>query len=229
MTIGAIVPLPMGVDPAAVFTAVGGEPVLARVVRALLGQSRIPEGQCVVVPAAPLAAEVRDCLAAHGLSAVGVTVAPGPGDRWHCVKAGLECLAREPISASQVLLHDHRHLLAPAAVTDRVVDGLRRGGTAVMPAVVVTDSVKAVDALGSVGGTVDRHGLRAVQFPRGFAVSALTELIGDDRAADFDELDAALRAGLAIVTVDGDAEALRVELPADAALLAATIADRFSS
>ena len=228
MTTGAIVPLPAGVEPAAVFTAVGGAPVLARVVRALLGQSGISDGQCVVVSAEPLLADVRECLAAHGLSAVKVTAASGSGDRWQCVKSGLEYLAGEPISATHVLLHDTRHPLAPAAVTDRVVDGLRRGAMAVMPAVVVTDSVKAVDARGSVGATVDRHGLRAVQFPRGFAVSALTELLGDARA-DFDELDAALRVGLAIVTVDGDAEALRVDLPLDAELLAATIADRRSS
>jgi 2-C-methyl-D-erythritol 4-phosphate cytidylyltransferase len=128
-----------------------------------------------------------------------------------------------------VLLHDHRHPLASATVTDRVIDGLRRGGEAVMPAVVVTDSVKAVDALGTVRDTVDRHALRSVQYPRGFAVSALSELIGDAPAADFDELDAALRAGMSIVTVEGDDEASRLELPADATLLAATIADRRSS
>jgi 2-C-methyl-D-erythritol 4-phosphate cytidylyltransferase len=228
MTIGAIVPLPAGVDPAALFTAVGGEAVLARVVRALLGPSGLPERQCVVVPAAPLAAEVRQCLTAHGLAEVEVTVAPVPGDRWHCLKAGLEHLAGEPLPASMVLLHDHRHPLASAVVTDRVIDGLRRGGVAVMPAVVVTDSVKAVNARGSVVDTVDRHGLRAVQFPRGFAVSALSELTGDRPVADFDELDFAVRAGLTIVVVEGDAEALRVELPADAGLLAATIADRRS-
>jgi 2-C-methyl-D-erythritol 4-phosphate cytidylyltransferase len=229
MTIGAIVPLPTGIDPAAVVTAVGGEAVLVRVVRALLGQSEISQTQCVIVSAALLATEVRECLAGHGLAEVVVTVAPGPGDRWHCVRAGLEYLAREPVPASGVLLHDHRHPLAPAAVTDRIIDGLRRGGEAVMPTVVVTDSVKAVDALGTVRDTVDRHALRAVQFPRGFSVSALSELIGDAPAADFDELDAALRVGMSIVTVEGDDEASRLELPADAGLLAATIADRRSS
>jgi 2-C-methyl-D-erythritol 4-phosphate cytidylyltransferase len=220
-------PLPSGVDPAAVLTAVGGEAVLARVVRALLGQGRVSEAHTVVVPVAPLATGVRECLAAHGLSEVAVTVAPASGDRWHCVQAGLKHLARERFSISQALLHDHRHPLAPADVTDRVIAGLRSGGGVVLPSVVVTDSVKVVDELGSVAGTVDRQGLRSVQFPRGFTVLALSELVGENHTADFDELDAALRAGLPIVTVEGDAEALRVELPADAGLLAATtVVDR---
>jgi 2-C-methyl-D-erythritol 4-phosphate cytidylyltransferase len=224
MTIGAIVPLPSGVDPAAVFTVVGGEAVLARVVRALLGQSRVLESRTVVVAAAPLAAGVRECLASSGLPDVAVTVAPAPADRWHCVRVGLEHLVREPVSASWVLLHDHRHPLVHTRVTDRVIASLRGGDVAVMPAVLMTDSVKTVDDVGSVGGTVDRTGLRTVQFPRGFTVSALSELIGQDHAAGFDELVEAMRVELPIATVDGDAEALRIELPSDVGLLAATTA-----
>jgi 2-C-methyl-D-erythritol 4-phosphate cytidylyltransferase len=224
MTIGAIVPLPSWVDPAAVFTAVGGEAVLARVVRGLLGQGRAGDSHTVVVAAAPLARGARECLDAHGLSEVAVTAASAPGGRWHCVRAGLEHLAREPLSVDRVLLHDHRHPLAHAGVTDRVVAGLRGDAAVVLPAVVMTDSVKAVDALGTVGATVDRAGLRTVQFPRGFTVLALSGLLGERPVADFDELGAALRADIPVVTVDGDAEALRIELPADAALLAATTA-----
>jgi 2-C-methyl-D-erythritol 4-phosphate cytidylyltransferase len=224
MTVGAIVPLPMGVDPAAVFTVVGGEAVLARVVRALIGAGRVPESRIVVVCAESLAAGVRECLASYGLSEVAVTVATAPGSRRLCVRDGLECLARQPLSVSQVLLHDHRHPLVHSEVTDRVIAGLRDGDAVVMPALSVTDSVKAVDALGSVGATVDRTGLRTVQFPRGFTVLALSELIGEDRDADFDELGAALREGLPIATVEGDADAIRVELPADAGLLWATTA-----
>jgi 2-C-methyl-D-erythritol 4-phosphate cytidylyltransferase len=223
MTVGAIVPLPSGVDPA-VFTSLGGDPVLARVVRALLGQGRVSQSHTVVVAVAPLATGVRECLAAHGLSQVAVAVAPQSGDRWVCVRAGLKYLAQEQFSISQVLLHDHRHPLAPPGVTDRVIDGLRNGGVVVMPSVVVTDSVKAVDELGSVSATVGRQSLRSIQFPRGFPVLALSELVGEDHLADFDELDAALRAGLPIATVEGDAEALRIELPVDAGLLAAIMA-----
>jgi 2-C-methyl-D-erythritol 4-phosphate cytidylyltransferase len=218
MTIGAIVPLSCGVDPAAVFTPVGGEAVLARVARAVLGVNRV----AVVAAAAPLADGARDCLAAHGLSAVAVTVAPSPGGRRHCAQAGLEYLVREQVSLSHVLLHDHRHPLARVDVTDRIVEGLRRGDSVVVPAVVMTDSVKAVDDRGSVRGTVDRGGLRIVQFPRGFEVLALAGLLADDDIPEFDELAAVMRAGVPIAVVDGDAEALRIELPADADLLVAT-------
>jgi 2-C-methyl-D-erythritol 4-phosphate cytidylyltransferase len=224
MTTGAIVPLASGVDPAAVFTVVGGEHVLVRVVRAMLGRNRVSESRTVIVSAVPLAAGVRECLAASGLSEVAVTVAPAPGDRWHCLRAGLDYLAQQAFPPDQVLLGDHRHPLAHAGVTDRVIAGLDGGDPVVMPAVLVTDSVKAIDSLGSVRGTVDRTGLRVVQFPRGFTTFALSNLIGDGGADDFDELDAALRAGVPIATVDGEADALRVELPADAELLAATTA-----
>jgi|KBSSwiStaDraftv2_1062776.scaffolds.fasta_scaffold00223_8 2-C-methyl-D-erythritol 4-phosphate cytidylyltransferase len=218
MTIGAIVPLPSGVEPAAVFTPVGGEAVLARLVRAVFA----PDRPLVVVAAGSLADGARECLDAHGLSAAAVAAAPSRGGRRDCVTRGLEYLVRERVSTSQVLLHDHRHPLADESMTDRVVEGLRTGHSVVVPAVVMTDSVKAVDDRGSVGGTVDRGGLRIVQFPRGLALRALAELLDEDDIGGFDELSAAMRAGLPIAVVEGDAEAVRIELPADADLLAAT-------
>jgi 2-C-methyl-D-erythritol 4-phosphate cytidylyltransferase len=76
---------------------------------------------------------------------------------------------------------------------------------------------------------VDRSALRTVQFPRGFTASVLWQLISVSPASasdDLDEFDAALRAGLDIGTVDGDANAFQVELPRDAHLLDAVIACR---
>jgi len=74
-----------------------------------------------------------------------------------------------------------------------------------------------------VTATVDRATLLAVQYPRGFVCSTLSELIVDGAT---DELQVALAAGLPVETVDGHADAVRFTLPADAALLEAVIASR---
>jgi 2-C-methyl-D-erythritol 4-phosphate cytidylyltransferase len=99
----------------------------------------------------------------------------------------------------------------------------------VVPTVPVTDTVKTVDQLGSVLTTVDRATLQTVQYPRAFTTSALWQLVEVSPAltppntADADELDGALRAGLDVGRVAGDASAFQVELPRDTQLLEALI------
>jgi len=107
-----------------------------------------------------------------------------------------------------------------------VAAALRAGSPVAMPVLSVTDSVKAVDARGSVTGTLDRSTLRAVQYPRGFAVEELSRLLAGRMSDDFDELDESLRTGTPITLVDGDADAFVVELPRDTAFVEAIIACR---
>jgi 2-C-methyl-D-erythritol 4-phosphate cytidylyltransferase len=114
-----------------------------------------------------------------------------------------------------VLVHDHRHPLAPVDVTERVIAGLRAGHPVVVPMLPMTDTVKVVDDRGAVVGTVDRTALRTVQYPRGFQSEVLAQSI----TGDADEFVAALTAGTPIATVDGDADAFAAELPTDAPLL----------
>ena len=213
---GAIVPLPTGADAEACLAPIAGEPPIVRVVRALLGRVAAP--RVAVVVAEPLLARVRDILGAAGLSEVAVLAGAG---RTEAIRSCLEYLVRQPVSS--VLLHDCRHPLAPGEVTDRVVAGLGAGHGIVVPVVPVTDSVKSVDERGVVVATVDRATLLTVQYPRGFAVATLRDLIARDAA---DELDVALAAGLPVATVDGHADAARFSLPDDAALLHAIIASR---
>jgi 2-C-methyl-D-erythritol 4-phosphate cytidylyltransferase len=216
--LAAIVPLPATyVDNAvAAFGLLAGEAPLARVVRTMRGET-------VVAVAEPLVGAVRESLAAHGLSAVNVAVAEHPGSRARCLAAGLHYLKDEP---RHVLIHDIRRPLAPEAVRDRVIAGLQAGSSVVMPVLAVTDSVKAVDASGSVTGTLDRSELQAVQYPRGFTADQLVRLLAGPTSGEFDELDEALRAGTPITLVDGDYDAFVVELPRDAAFVEAIIACR---
>lgn len=95
-----------------------------------------------------------------------------------------------------------------------------------MPTLPLTDSVKAVDARGSVTGTLARSLLRAVQYPRGFATDQLAQLLNQRVATEFDEVEEAIRAGVPIAVVDGDSDAFVAELPRDAAFVEAIIACR---
>jgi len=216
--LAAIVPLPATyVDNAvAAFGPLAGEAPLVRVVRTM-------RGEAVVATAEPLADAVRESLAAHGLSVVGIAVAEGPASRAHCLAAGLQYLKDQ---SRHILIHDVRRPLASEGVRDRVIAGLQAGSSVVMPTLAVTDSVKAVDASGSVTGTLDRSQLQAVQYPRGFAADQLSQLLAAPTSAEFDELDETLRTGTPITFVDGDSDGFVVELPRDAAFVEAIIACR---
>jgi len=210
--VAAILPLPARFADNA-FAPLAGEPALARVVRTMLGEAVVAE---------PLADSLRGTLAAHGLLDVDVVVAEGPGSRAQCLAAGVQYLKDLP---RHVLIHDIRRPLTPESLRDRVITALRAGSPVAMPVLAVTDSVKVVDARGSVTGTLDRSTLRAVQYPRGFTVDQLSLLLARRSSEEFDEVDEALRAGTPITFVDGDSGAFEVELPRDAALVEAIIAD----
>jgi 2-C-methyl-D-erythritol 4-phosphate cytidylyltransferase len=93
--LAAIVPLPARYidNVAAAVDRLAGEAPLARVVRTM-------RGTAVVAVAEPLVGAVRESLAAHGLSAVGVAVAVDPGSRAQCLAAGLDYLnSRHPSTA----------------------------------------------------------------------------------------------------------------------------------
>ncbi|MGY4649517.1 IspD/TarI family cytidylyltransferase [Mycobacterium sp. URHB0021] len=223
--VGAIVPLPSAFigNKAAAFGPVAGQAPLARVLRTMISGLSGP-GDAVVAAAGALIDDVRQCLGAHDLSAVGLAVSGDHADRAGCVTSALEYLAGDNVSARWVLLHDLRRPLASPDLSHRVTAALRAGSDVVMPALPVTDSVKAVDARGSVTGTVDRSALRFVQYPRGFAVDQLTALLAARAGESFDEFDEAVRAGVPITLVDGDPSAIFAELPRDTAFLEAIIA-----
>lgn len=222
----AVVPMTSSADLDAAMVPVRGEAPLVRVVRSVL--QAVAEGDVVVATVPVLAASVEKCLRAAGLD-VAVAVTRGSGSRREVLRAGLEHLGVEPHTAASVLICDHRFPLSPGELAVRVLAALATGGDVVVPAVPMTDSVKTVDELGSVLSTVDRASLRTVQFPRGFTASALWQLVSGSPATVTDGLDefhAALRAGLDVGVVDGDAGAFQVELPRDVHLLDAVIACR---
>ncbi len=230
MDVSVVVPLPISVadNPAAAFLPLVAQPPLVRIVRTLLGAVAEP-GRIVVAAAEPLVDEVRAALACEELISVTVAAVDGGASRADCLAAALEYLRQASFSTTHVLVHDISSPLISADVVQRVVAGMRGGGTVVMPELPVTDSVKAVDVHGSVTATVDRSVLRAIQFPRGFAIDTLAGLLAHCSSDAFDEIAVAIGTVAPITFVDGDPDAFRAELPRDTEFIEAIVATRCPS
>ena len=148
----------------------------------------------------------------HGGSAVSVTVVPGGAERTDSVAAGLRAL--DP-AAGVVLVHDAARALTPREVFERVVEAVRGGHPAVIPALPVTDTIKSVDAEDRVVDTPDRAGLRAVQTPQGFLRETLERAHAEAPRAATDDAGLVEAAGGQVVVVPGSMEALKVTTPWD--------------
>ena len=109
---------------------------------------------------------------AKQLLAERATVVAGGADRTQSVSLALSALPGSK-APEFVLVHDAARALTPAGLIVRVVDALRAGHAAVVPALPLSDTIKAVDGNGVVLGTPERAGLRAIQTPQGFATDLL--------------------------------------------------------
>jgi 2-C-methyl-D-erythritol 4-phosphate cytidylyltransferase len=151
------------------------------------------------------------------------TVVAGGADRTESVRLALSAL---PTSPEFVLVHDAARALTPAGMIVRVVEALRSGHAAVVPALPLSDTIKAVDANGVVLGTPERAGLRAVQTPQGFATDLLLRAYQRAGTAAFTD-DASLveHVGGQVQVVDGDPLAFKITTRLDL-LLAQTVVRR---
>ncbi|MFY1599688.1 IspD/TarI family cytidylyltransferase [Micromonospora sp. WMMD737] len=219
MTVTAILPLPAWLArcPESFLEPDAGSPPLLRVVDAL--------GSCaevVIAAAAEVAPPVRRTLGGHEMP-TRVVAAAAPGGWAQCVTAGLAGLDGD----APVLLHDVEWPVVDPALVERMVAALGRGAGSVLPVLPVTDSVKAVDAEGTVTATLDRAQLRTVQYPRGFAAATLAGLAAGSASqaggGRFDDLELVLSSGTPVTLVDGDADAITAQLPRDADYLTAVL------
>jgi 2-C-methyl-D-erythritol 4-phosphate cytidylyltransferase len=151
------------------------------------------------------------------------TIVAGGAGRTESVSLALSALS----AATQpefVLVHDAARALTPPELIARVVDALRAGHRAVVPALPPSDTIKAVDANGVVLGTPERAGLRAVQTPQGFATELLLRAYQRAGTADFTD-DASLveHLGGQVQVVDGDPLAFKITTPLDLLLAQAIV------
>ncbi|OBH85620.1 2-C-methyl-D-erythritol 4-phosphate cytidylyltransferase [Mycobacterium scrofulaceum] len=195
------------------FCEVDGRTLLDRAVGGLLA-SEVVDHVVVAVPAA-LVDEAKRALGERA------TVVAGGADRTTSVSVALAAISGDP---GFVLVHDAARALTPPALIVRVVDALRAGHDAVVPALPLHDTIKAVDANGVVLGTPERAGLRAVQTPQGFARGLLLRAYQRAGTAGFTD-DASLveHVGGQVQVVDGDPLAFKITTPLDLLLAEAIV------
>ncbi|WP_033225872.1 2-C-methyl-D-erythritol 4-phosphate cytidylyltransferase [Streptomyces virginiae] len=210
--------------------ALGGTPMLIHAVRAM-ARSRAVSLVVVVAPPAE-AAEVRLLLGEHALpERTELLVVPGGQTRQDSVRAGLDAL---PPDVASVLIHDAARPLVPVDTVDSVIEAVRDGAPAVVPALPLADTVKEVEP-GKPGepepvlGTPERARLRAVQTPQGFDLATLRQAhaaiaVAGEGATD----DAGMveRLGVTVVVIPGHEEAFKVTRPLDLVLAEAVLARR---
>jgi 2-C-methyl-D-erythritol 4-phosphate cytidylyltransferase/2-C-methyl-D-erythritol 2,4-cyclodiphosphate synthase len=144
----------------------------------------------------------------------GINVVTGGVSRSESVKAAL---AEVHPATRYVLVHDAARALAPTSLAVDVLDALRAGEHAVIPALQVGDTMKKIDSNGYVVATVDRSELRAVQTPQGFDYSTLiaAHQSGTDHTDDAGAVEAL---GVKVKTVAGVDRALKITTPIDLAI-----------
>ncbi|MFE6850921.1 2-C-methyl-D-erythritol 4-phosphate cytidylyltransferase [Streptomyces sp. NPDC057674] len=208
-----------------------GTPMLIHAVRAMAASRAV---SLVVVVAPPDGApEVKNLLDAHALpERTDYLVVPGGDTRQESVRLGLDAL---PEGIGIVLVHDAARPLVPVDTVDAVIEAVRDGAVAVVPALPVADTVKEVEPAERPGdpeqvvATPVRARLRAVQTPQGFdhdtlvnahATVALTGEGATDDAGMVEQL------GAPVAVVPGHEEAFKVTRPLDLVLAEAVLARR---
>lgn len=157
--------------------------------------------------------------AALDLSGAAVVV-PGGATRQESVAAGLAALPDVPL----VLVHDAARAFVPPAVFAAVVDALRSGEQAVVPAVAPADTLRHLQ-----DGPVERSRVVAVQTPQGFTREVLERAhAGADQGAT-DDASLVERLGVHVHVVPGSEEGFKVTRPLDVLLAEAVLRARAAS
>lgn len=203
----------LGPGTAKALRELAGQPLLVHAVRRL--RAAVPLGPVVV------AVPVAQVSQARRLLGDDVAVVAGGADRQESVAAALEAL---PSDAALVLVHDAARCLVPVEVVERVLAALRAGAPAVVPVLPLADTVKQVDAAGTVVRTVPRAQLRAVQTPQGFARDVLIRAHAAAAGPATDDAALVEALGVPVTTVAGAPEAFKVTGPLDLLLAEAVLA-----
>lgn len=204
--------------------------MLIHAVRAMAASRAV---SLVVVVAPPDGAhEVKNLLDEHALpERTDYLVVPGGDTRQESVRLGIDAL---PEDVSVVLVHDAARPLVPVDTVDAVIEAVRDGAPAVVPALPLADTVKEVEP-GAPGepepvlGTPVRARLRAVQTPQGFDRDTLVRAHGAVAVSGegaTDDAGMVEQLGVPVVVVPGHEEAFKVTRPLDLVLAEAVLARR---
>jgi 2-C-methyl-D-erythritol 4-phosphate cytidylyltransferase/2-C-methyl-D-erythritol 2,4-cyclodiphosphate synthase len=192
------------------YRMIGGQTVIFRAMAAFCGHPDVSAVQPVLHP---------DDAAVFNAACDGLRHEPpaaGGATRQASVHAGLEALANQ--KPDIVLIHDAARPFVSADVISRAIDAAHRTGAAI-PTVAVNDTVKLVDADGSVEATPERARLRIAQTPQAFKYDLILEAhrrAAREGRSDFTD-DAALAEwmGLTVATFEGDVANMKLTTPED--------------
>ena len=181
------------------FRLVGGRSVVRSTLDLFLGHPAIDRVLAVI--GADDAAQYHSVAPQHEKLLQPVA---GGETRRDSVRLGLEALAAT--APDRVLIHDAVRPFASPELIDRVISGLAESD-AILPAMPVADTLKAVDRNHMVTATVPRNGLEAAETPQGFRFDAI--LAAHRRAAEVgrqftDDAAIAEWAGIPVHVVAGD-------------------------
>jgi 2-C-methyl-D-erythritol 4-phosphate cytidylyltransferase len=204
------------------FRPIAGVPMLLRSVRPFVSHPEV--AQVVVVLPADIVATPPAWLAELGGGML--TFVAGGEERSDSVRNGLSALRPD---CTMALVHDGARPFVERVLVDRVI-ARARGGAGVVPALMVSDTLKKVTGTSAeVAETISRDGLYRAQTPQGFPVALLRRAFAAKTtpgyvATDEASLVEATGVGL-VVLVEGSALNLKVTTPDDF-ILAEAIASR---
>ena len=195
-----------GIDK--VMAELGGEPMIARTIRAFDTCDAVSE--IVVVTREDLILPITEI--GRKCKKIRAVVAGG-SSRQASVQSGLNALSPDVKLAA---IHDGARPRVTGQVIDRVIRAAHSYGAAA-PAVPVKDTIKVVKG-GIVIATPDRASLQAVQTPQVFDFDLLRGALKkaeDDGAQVTDDCSAVERLDMKIRIVEGDERNLKVTTPMD--------------
>ncbi len=204
----------------------GGIPLVGH---AMLAIEHCPDIDEVVLVCHPDSVAEFSAEVVVGLGLAKVSrVVPGGDTRQESVSAGLRALSEE---ASIIVVHDGARPLVTHVIFTDAIAALRGDGSA--DGVVVghpsIDTLKTVDAQGTVTGTPDRASLWVAQTPQVFRARVLRRAHEAAEASGFNGTDDASlveRAGGVVRMVEGPRHNIKVTVPEDMVFAAALLAVR---
>lgn len=210
----------MGSDKAVM--NLGNLPVIARTLLAFQNSPYVSE--IVVVARMDLIVDIADICKRYGLSKVS-KVCCGGKTRMESALAGVSEVSQK---AELIAIHDGARPLVSQELIERTVYAAKKN-MAAAPAIVSTDTLKAVDENGFIAGTVDRNTVLRVQTPQIFQADiikgALTKAVKDGLLLT-DDCSAVEIMGIRTKIVEGETDNIKLTTPADVHLAAAILRDR---
>lgn len=197
------------------YRRLGTKAVIARTLDAFRAWN--PECPVVIVRHADDEALLREALPGD---LDRISTVTGGATRQASVLSGLEALAALDPAPQFALIHDAARPFISAGVLDAIVETLADDPeSGVIPALAVSETLKATDDTGRINATVPRAGLYRAQTPQAFPLASILDIHRQAAVSTTEEFtdDAALfeRAGLPVRVVAGDSRNIKLTWPQD--------------